>query len=483
MCQTLSGSRRQSDGGMCAGRRRIVDVVLLQRFTYRHFVIGGTIVNSSEKRLIVVLMMVAALAAVTCASPAMAQQPEAEPVAPVATAAQVNSATITVPQLEEVRGKSLPGPVLKMLIDRELMRQEAAKLNVALTPDDVTAYMAGVEARPRLRVAGRKGLSMAAYRAEMEWKALLHALTGAFRDTMIEDGARAYFEAHKSEFSAPGEVHACEIVTAEIKDAYVATERLRQGEEFSKVASELSLEKKESGGDLGWVGLSEYHLAHTVEAMEVGQISPPVLEGDRYYIVYLKERGEEVPATFKEARVEARALVAHAPRMNFGDADYLELLARRARMKVEYEPVAYLNAYYADLSRIRVTVAGAAVALPSPVVRLDSGHLLVPLKPVLQRLDATLTWDPQEQSLTAQNKLGTVKVTVGSTDAEVGQKDVQTARLRVAPQLRNGQLFGPTRTIIEALGGSVTWDGVRNVLRVTQAVSPSVVSGGLQPDK
>jgi hypothetical protein len=130
-----------------------------------------------------------------------------------------------------------------------------------------------------------------------------------------------------------------------------------------------------------------------------------------------------------------------------------------------------------------VLVAGEDVELPTPVVRLDSGHLLVPLKPVLQRLDATLTWDPQEQSLIAQNKLGTVRVSVGSTEAEVGQKDVQIARLRVAPQLRNGHLFGPMPTIVEALGGSVAWDGVRNVLRLTPAVSPRALSGGLQPDK
>jgi len=324
---------------------------------------------------------------------------------------------------------------------------------------------------------------MTAYRSEMEWSALLHTLTDAFRNTMIEDGARAYFEAHKSELSAPEKVHVGEIVTADIKDAYVATERLRQGEEFSKVASEMSLEDEGSGGDLGWVKLSEYHLADTVEAMDVGQISRPVADNEKYYIVYLRERGDRLPASFEDVRVEIRALVAHAPEMNFSDDDYLELLARRANINIKYESVAYLNAYYTDLSRIRVLVAGEDVELPTPVVRLDSGHLLVPLKPVLQRLDATLTWDPQEQSLIAQNKLGTVRVSVGSTEAEVGQKDVQTARLRVAPQLRNGHLFGPMPTIVEALGGSVAWDGVRNVLRLTPAVSPRALSGGLQPDK
>ncbi len=439
--------------------------------------------NLLEKRSIVVLTIMMVLALVTSVPAVMAQQPEPEIAEPVATAAQVNSATITVAQLEEVRGKSLPGPVLKRLIDHELIRQEATKLNVSLTPDDVTAHMAEVEEVVRLRAAGRKGLSMTAYRSEMEWSALLHTLTDAFRNTMIEDGARAYFEAHKSELSAPGEVHVGEIVTADIKDAYVATERLRQGEEFSKVASEMSLEDEGSGGDLGWVKLSEYHLADTVEAMDVGQISRPVADNEKYYIVYLQERGDRVPASFEDVRVEIRALVAHAPEMNFSDDDYLELLARRANISIKYEGVAYLNAYYTDLSRIRVLVAGEDVELPTPVVRLDSGHLLVPLKPVLQRLDATLTWDPQEQSLIAQNKLGTVRVSVGSTEAEVGQKDVQTARLRVAPQLRNGHLFGPMPTIVEALGGSVAWDGVRNVLRVTPAVSPRVLSGGLQPDK
>jgi hypothetical protein len=169
--------------------------------------------------------------------------------------------------------------------------------------------------------------------------------------------------------------------------------------------------------------------------------------------------------------------------MNFADEDYLELLARRASIKVDYELAGYLNAYYADLARIRVLVRAEEIALPSPVVRLESGHLLVPLKPLLQRLEATLTWDPEEQSLVAQNKLGKVKVSVGSTEAEIGQKEVETALLRVAPQLRNGHLFGPTRTIVQALGADVTWDGVRNVLQVMPAVSPNATGGGLQPDK
>jgi len=59
---------------------------------------------------------------------------------------------------------------------------------------------------------------------------------------------------------------------------------------------------------------------------------------------------------------------------------------------------------------------------------------------------------------------------------------VKTSEIEMseAPQLREGVLFGSPRVIIEALGGSIYWDGVRNLLEVTPPTYPDDTPGGLQ---
>ena len=437
--------------------------------------------KSSAKRLSLVSMLVLGLLLGGLAQIAVAQDeppPEPEPPAP---AVRVNSAEITVAQVEEALPKDFTGPALKQLIDRELVRQEAARLNVAVTEEQIAAYIAAAETQmPALRRAGREGLSTEALKTQMRYQALLHTLISQFRARLIEREAKAYYEANKSKFSAGPQVHIHELVTTDIKQAYVATERVKSGEEFAKVAAELSMENKQSGGDLGWMAPEDYHLADEIAPMGTGEVSTPIAEGDKYYIVYVKARADDKPATFELAKDELIAMLASTPRMNFSEGEYVELLARRANIEVTHEPLQYLNAYYNDLKRIRVCVGGEEVKPPTPVVRLASGHLLIPLKPVLQQMEATLSWIHQTQSLVARSKLGKVKVSVGSKHAQVGLEETSEIENSEAPHLREGALFGSPRVIIEALGGSIYWDGVRNLLEVTPPTSPEDAAGGLQ---
>jgi len=437
--------------------------------------------KSSGKRLSLVAVVVLGLLLGDFAQIAVAQdEPPTQP-EPPAPAVRVNSAEITVAQVEEALPKGFAGPALKQLIDRELVRQEAARLNVAVTEQQIAAYItAGETQMPTLRRAGREGLSVQALKAQSAYRALLHKLMSQFRTRLIEREAKAYYEANKSKFSAGPQVHIHELVTTDIKQAYVATERIKSGEAFAKVAAELSMENKESGGDLGWMAPEDYHLADEIATMGAGEVSTPLAEGDKYYIVYVNERADDKPATFEQAKDELLALLASTARMNFSEDEYLELLARRASIKVTHQPLQYLNAYYNDLKRIRVCVGGKEVKLPTALVRLKSGHLLIPLKPVLQQMETTLSWIHQTQSLVARNRLGKVTVSVASKLAQVGLVETSEIEMSEAPQLREGVLFGSPRVIIEALGGSIYWDGVRNLLEITPPTYPEDTTGGLQ---
>ncbi len=437
--------------------------------------------RSSGKRLLLVSMLVLGLLLGGLAQIAVAQdEPPTEP-EPPAPAVRVNSAEITVTQLEEALPKGFTGPALKQLIDRELVRQEAARLNVAVTEEQIAAYIAAADTQmPTLRRAGREGLSTEALKTQMRYQALLHTLMSQFRTRLIEREAKTYYEANKSKFSAGPQVHIHELVTTDIKQAYVATERIKSGEQFAEVAAELSMENKQSGGDLGWMAPQDYHLANEIATMGTGEVSMPIAKGGKYYIVYVKARADAKPAAFEQVKDELVALLAGTPRMNFSDDEFLELLARRANIEVTHEPLQYLNAYYNDLKRIRVCVAGEEVKPPTSVVRLESGHLMIPLKPVLQEMEATLSWIHQTQSLVARSRLGKVQVSVGSKLAQVGLVQTSEIEMSEAPQLREGVLFGSPRVIIEALGGSIYWDGVRNLLEVTPPTYPEDTPGGLQ---
>lgn len=426
---------------------------------------------------------------VLCAAAGLAQPqspvPPLEP-PPPAVAASVNAVDIMVSQLDTTLVQMFLGPALKRMIDRELVRQEATQQGISLSDDQLSEFIAGAEASiPKVRRAGREGFSAESYRSEMAFQALLELLTAKFRERLTLMEARAYHEAHKSSFAAGPRIHVFELVTDEIKMAYLATERIRSGEEFTKVAADVSAENQESGGDLGWMVPDDYHLAERIAEMQVGEISPPFAVGDLYYVVHLRARTDDEPVSFDEVREELTSLIAATPRMSFTTEDYLELLSRRANIEVKHQAVQFLNEYYRDLHNIRVVVDDKQVQLTTPVVRLASGGLLVPMKPIMQALHATLTWDEETRSLTAQNPAGKVTVTAESASIEVGKTDLTEVEISEAAQLRDGVLYAPPREILNALGAAIEWDGVRNQLAISSPECPetTVEGGGLQLER
>lgn len=418
----------------------------------------------------------------TFAQPSPPQAPQVD-LPPVV--ASVNSTNIDLQQLTEALQKGFGGPALKQAINRELVRQEASRLGVAVTQTEIDAYedIALAGASP-LRSSGRDGLSESAWRARMSYEALLDKLTSRLRHKLAATEAQAYFEANKSGYSAGPQIHIYEIVTTDIKDAYLAVERIKKGEEFSAVAGELSTENAKEKGDIGWMAPEDYHLTGLIKGMQPGEISPPFADNDKYYIVYIAEAADDRPAKFEDVKDEVIEEVAQADYLSFTADDYLELLARRANISVKYDQFKYMNAYYADLARIRVFVDGAEIELDKPVIRLESGSLIIPYKPVLQQLNATLTWNQGAQTLTIQTKQGKVVVTNASTIAIVGADPATQVTLPVPVQLRNGTLYGPPREVIEAVGGGVAFDGVSNTLTIyaPEETTAADDSASLQPE-
>ncbi len=123
------------------------------------------------------------------------------------------------------------------------------------------------------------------------------------------------------------QVWARHILVASVEEAKVIQEKLKNGEDFAKLAADFSTDpgSKDFGGDLGWFGrgmmVEEFENA-AYALTEIGQISEPVQTQNGWHIIQLLGR-EERPLTADQLE-QAKTV------------KYQEWLdARKAEMKIE----------------------------------------------------------------------------------------------------------------------------------------------------
>ena len=85
------------------------------------------------------------------------------------------------------------------------------------------------------------------------------------------------------------EVWARQIVVADEATANTVRQRLLNGEDFAKVAAEVSMDgaTKDKGGDLGWFarGTESPEIENAAFTMKIGDISSPIKSQSLYYII------------------------------------------------------------------------------------------------------------------------------------------------------------------------------------------------------
>jgi peptidyl-prolyl cis-trans isomerase SurA len=218
-----------------------------------------------------------------------------------------------------------------------------------------------------------QGLSFEGYRErirdEIEQSKVINGLVGG-RVRVDEDDIRALYEEEYGDQPAGGmEVHLRHIlVPFESEDPAArrracdqtgkALARIRGGERFSAVASEVSSVKPEQGGDIGWFhstslapwmtnaidplpaggtsGVIEMpfgcNLLHVVEKRRYEEITYESARGRLGEYLYQKRLGEEYTAFIEELReqtyIERKGIFAEAARLGEGEpsgADSLDL--------------------------------------------------------------------------------------------------------------------------------------------------------------
>jgi hypothetical protein len=121
-----------------------------------------------------------------------------------------------------------------------------------------------------------------------------------------------------------------------------------------------------------------------------------------------------------------------------------------------------------------IVIDGVVVRTDVPPL-VEDGHVLVPLRGIFERFSADVEYDARDQAVTARRKGFTVRVTVGSTDAQV---DGQHVALDTAPRELAGRVEVPLRFVAEALGVSVDFDTLTDTVVVVSGLGAAASDAG-----
>lgn len=212
-----------------------------------------------------------------------------------------------LPDTTEVRTRLLP-QVLRRLIDERLELQEAQRLKISISPNEIANGIGTIEQRnnmthgsfePLLKSKGIDPETMRQQvRAELSWvQVVRHELRSELH--VSEESVEGRLASLHNSMGKP-EFLAAEIylpVDGPSHDDEMRNlgerliDQMRQGAPFSALALQFS-QTGAAGGDLGWVseGMLDDALMRALAQMQPGSITPPIRTIDGYHILLLRDK-------------------------------------------------------------------------------------------------------------------------------------------------------------------------------------------------
>jgi len=236
--------------------------------------------------------------------------------------------------------------ILERMIERELILQEAARLGVKVSKEEI-------EKRVEILLADYSPgeLNVALTREEIDfekWK------KRAEEDLMIDkviylqinskvslkdEDLQHYYEQHKDEFSQPGQVRALHIVVETEQEAKEILKRLNKGEDFSQIAREKSISPDaRNGGDLGFFseGQMPKEFDDAVFKLKKGETSNVVRTPYGYHIFKVTDKVSGGMKTFSDVKekVETKLVME---RQNLEFDKWIKGLKKNAEIVIHKE--------------------------------------------------------------------------------------------------------------------------------------------------
>lgn len=143
-------------------------------------------------------------------------------------------------------------------------------------------------------------------------KVLMETLLGNVAKTAASDDAmkKVYDEAAKGQ-KPEVEISARHILVETEDAAKAALKRVRDGEDFAKVADEVSKDPGSKGGDLGWFAKDRMvpEFGEAAFKLEKGQISEPVKSQFGFHVIKLEDKREKAFPPFEQVKDQVQRYV------------------------------------------------------------------------------------------------------------------------------------------------------------------------------
>ncbi|MCC8169685.1 MAG: copper amine oxidase N-terminal domain-containing protein, partial [Oscillospiraceae bacterium] len=142
-------------------------------------------------------------------------------------------------------------------------------------------------------------------------------------------------------------------------------------------------------------------------------------------------------------------------------------------------------AVLADETNPDVYVDGALITFNDQPAIITDDRTLIPARGVFEAMDAKVTWDGDERTVTINSKDNITRVilTIDSPEMTVYtftsllSADTETVTLDVAPQILNDRTMIPFRAVSEALNADVEWDSDSYTVNIVTSDMPESTEG------
>lgn len=212
---------------------------------------------------------------------------------------------------DEIEG--LKREILDDLIARRIMLQQAKKLNITVTDRELAGRIEEIkkdyESGESFYGAFREGkVDYATWANELKKRLILEKLIQSEVNARVEvsvDEARRYYAANRRGYVEEERVHLAQIIVTDEEAGEKALQRLKDGEDFDKVARDVSTgPERDRGGDIGY--FSRGMLPETIEkevfALPAGRTSPLIKSPYGYHIFKVLKRERPGARRFEDVR-------------------------------------------------------------------------------------------------------------------------------------------------------------------------------------
>ncbi len=247
-----------------------------------------------------------------------------------------------VPTLGPEEQVRLREGVLTGLITEKIMLQRAAELSLSVDDNELMERIREIKkdysGGSFSEALAEEKIDFSAWREELRNTLIVEKLVDEdvnARISVSDEEAERYFNDHRTEYAAGKRVHVAQIIVRDRDRAEEILKRLKKGEDFGKVAEEVSIgPEASSGGDLGFFGpgVMPEAIDKAVFSLSPGRISRIVRSPYGYHIFKVLERDEGGAKSFSEVKEQILADMKRQKEEK-AYADWLDGL--RARAKIE----------------------------------------------------------------------------------------------------------------------------------------------------